>query len=416
MLGNSIVNKNRILKNSFYLLILNVINIISPMIVLPYLSRVLGVNNYGFLMYALSLSAICWIVTDFGFNLFGVYYVSKNRIDKVKLGKFIGAVYKIKVGLVVFSSLAVVLLFNLTDSISLSKNLVLLVCFNVLVQSLFLNWLFQGLEKMNLITVISAVAKLIYVVLTFSLVKEESDVELVLMLYCISNMITVIMSMFLISRMGIKIKFKSRKLYNVAIFFSSARFFYSRIAVSLYTSASTFLIGLFLGPQSVALYSSAEKIYQAAQSLTGVLSQAFFPFMVREKRSRLLFIVTFTIGTLLLIFCSIISIFSENLIEIIYGVQFVSASSVLNYFLVTIVVNFFGVSFGYPLFASINRLDVVNYSVIIGAVVYAIILMFFLFNNTFSIENVSIAVLAVETLVMCIRLLSYKIISRRVSV
>lgn len=386
------------------------------MVVLPYLSRVLGVSNYGFLMYALSLSAICWIVTDFGFNLFGVYYASKNRSNKVKLGKFIGSVYKIKLVLVFLASFAVIFIFTSSNSIALSTNLILLVCFNVFVQSFFLNWLFQGLEKMNLITVTSAAAKLIYVILIFSVIKEESDVELVMMLYCLSNMIIVTISMLLIGRMGIKITFNTKKSYNIAVFFGSARFFYSRIAVSLYTSASTFLIGLFLGPQSVALYSSAEKVYQAAQSFTGVLSQAFFPFMVREKRSGFLFVVTLSFGSLLFIGCTIMSIFSEDIIKIIYGDQFASASNVLNVFLAIIVVNFFGVSFGYPLFASIDRLDVVNNSVIVGSIVYVFAVMLLWLSDSLSIENISVAILIVETLVMFIRIMSYRIISRRLSV
>lgn len=386
------------------------------MVVLPYLSRVLGVSNYGVLMYALSLSAICWIVTDFGFNLFGVYYVSKNRSYKVKLGKFIGAVYKIKACLVIIASLAVILMFALSNSISLSVNLILLVCFNTLIQSFFLNWLFQGLEKMNLITMTSVVAKLFYVVLTFSIIKKQSDVELVLMLYCVSNMIVVSISMFLIRRMGIKITLNTKKSYNAVVFFNSARFFYSRIAVSLYTSASTFIIGSFLGPQSVALYSSAEKIYQAAQSFTSVLSQAFFPFMVREKRSKFLFVVTLAAGSFLFIACILMSMFSGDIIKIIYGVQFSSASNILNIFLMTIVINFFGVSFGYPLFASINRLDIVNNSVIIASIVYAAIIIFLGLSDTFSIENISFAVLIVETLVVFIRISSYVIFSRRLGV
>ena len=410
------MKKNKIFKNSFYLIILNVVNVISPLMVLPYLSRVLGINNYGVLMYILSVSAIFWIFTDFGFNLYGVYYTSKNRKNKNKLGKFIGAVYKIKFVLVCLAVFFLIIFINSTSFLFLSTELIFLVCINIFIQTFFLNWLFQGLEKMSLITLTSSIAKFIYVLLTFIFIKNESDVAIVMLLYCTSNIIIALMSVFIALRLGVIISFKARRLFNKTVFFSSAKFFYSRIAVSLYTSASAFLIGTFLGPQSVALYSSAEKIYQAAQSFTGVLSQVFFPFMVKEKNTNLLFKLSLLLGSSLFVICSVMFIYSEEIISTVYGNAFTDASHVFRLFLVVIVVNFFNVSYGYPLFASINKLDIVNKSVIFGSSIYVLIISYFWLKDSITIENVSFAILIVESIVLLTRLVLYKRLSRKISV
>ncbi|MFB9998018.1 oligosaccharide flippase family protein [Providencia rustigianii] len=62
---------------------------------------------------------------------------------------------------------------------------------------------------------------------------------------------------------------------------SSYTYFLSRASVVIYTSASTFIVGSYSGLNQAALFSSAEKLYQAGQSITSPVSQAIFPHIAR---------------------------------------------------------------------------------------------------------------------------------------
>lgn len=99
------MHNHSVFKNTISLFILQLTNVIAPLIVLPYLSRVLGINGFGLVMLAFSASSIGLVVTDFGFNLSATYSISKNR-DKIDyISELIGSIFIIKM----FLTLIVVL-------------------------------------------------------------------------------------------------------------------------------------------------------------------------------------------------------------------------------------------------------------------------------------------------------------------
>ena len=61
--------KKIIVKNYVALLFIQGANFILPLIILPYLVRVLGSEKYGLVMIAQSVALFLTIVVDFGFNI-----------------------------------------------------------------------------------------------------------------------------------------------------------------------------------------------------------------------------------------------------------------------------------------------------------------------------------------------------------
>lgn len=74
---------------------------------------------------------------------------------------------------------------------NLSQCLCLLIMMITLLGNCFqLNWLFQGMQQMRYITIVSMVSRTITVVLTFMLVKSADDLYLYCLLYSISPVIS----------------------------------------------------------------------------------------------------------------------------------------------------------------------------------------------------------------------------------
>ena len=69
----------RLLKNFFSLSVLKLINAILPFVTLPYLIKVLGFQQYGAIVLALSLIAYFQSITDYGFNLSATREIAKHR-------------------------------------------------------------------------------------------------------------------------------------------------------------------------------------------------------------------------------------------------------------------------------------------------------------------------------------------------
>src|SRR5690625_4548091 len=112
----------------------------APLIVLPYLSRVLGADGFGLMIAALSLTVIANVCTDFGFNLSATYLISRKHNQNIYITKIITAIYILKLGLlaVVFIGIAIYL-FVAVDYTFLA---VLAIYLTVFFQAFMPPWLF----------------------------------------------------------------------------------------------------------------------------------------------------------------------------------------------------------------------------------------------------------------------------------
>ena len=74
----------RLMENFFSLSVLKLVNAILPFVTLPYLIKVLGFQQYGAIVLALSVIAYFQAITDYGFNLSATREIVKNRNNKNK--------------------------------------------------------------------------------------------------------------------------------------------------------------------------------------------------------------------------------------------------------------------------------------------------------------------------------------------
>ncbi|NNG27427.1 MAG: oligosaccharide flippase family protein, partial [Ignavibacteriaceae bacterium] len=69
----------KIIHNFTSLSVLQAANYLFPLIILPYVVRVLGPEKYGLVQFAAALNIYFLIICDYGFNLSGTRAVSGNR-------------------------------------------------------------------------------------------------------------------------------------------------------------------------------------------------------------------------------------------------------------------------------------------------------------------------------------------------
>ncbi|WP_265504304.1 oligosaccharide flippase family protein, partial [Providencia rustigianii] len=232
----------------------------------------------------------CLVISDFGFNLSSTYWIAKNRDDRIKVSKHIGAVFCIKLLLIILLiiMLSIYILKITTLPIQKKETYLLTLSLIIIFQSFQPTWFFQGIERMFNITIFMALSKLSYVLLVFSFVKKNDDIDTTLYCLLVSNFIGAIFSIVSIYLNKYSIKLPS--LYDIInILKSSYTYFLSRASVVIYTSASTFIVGSYSGLNQAALFSSAEKLYQAGQSITSPVSQAIFPHIARTGEKNILY-------------------------------------------------------------------------------------------------------------------------------
>ena len=82
-------NKNTLFKNTIYKSILSIVNIVVPIIIGPYIMRLLDVELYGMYNRVFADFQMFLAFAGFGVYTLGVREISKIRDDKKKVYKFI---------------------------------------------------------------------------------------------------------------------------------------------------------------------------------------------------------------------------------------------------------------------------------------------------------------------------------------
>lgn len=270
-----------IASNYMSLLILQAANYILPLLVLPFLVRVLGADKFGLVMFAQSLAVFLTVFVDFGFNLSGTREISLARNDKKKCSEIFNAIMIIKFLLIILAFGLLLLLVNTFTRFSVDKE-VYLFSFGIVVgQALLPVWFFQGIEKMKFLTFVNISAKLTFTLLVFILIRDESDYMYVPVFNSLGFIIAGLFG-FLLCFKYIDLVLPSYILIKRLIF-ESFSLFISNFAVTLYTSANVFILGIFTGNTIVGVYASMEKLILAVKNIYSPFYQAIYPWLSKQK-------------------------------------------------------------------------------------------------------------------------------------
>jgi PST family polysaccharide transporter len=309
-------DKKRLFSNFFSLLVLQGANYILPLLTLPYLIRVLGVEYFGLLAFATATVTYFNILTDYGFNLTATKEISIHRNNKEKILEIFSSVMTIKIILMLVSLfLLTVLVFSFEK---FSKDWeIYFYSFGIVVgQVLFPIWFFQGMERMKYITYLNILAKSIFTVAVFVFIQEKDDFYLVPILTSLGFIIVGIWSLILIKK-EFNISFKIQSLDTIKYYFKDGwDVFVSRIFVSLYTTINTFLLGIFTNNTVVGYYAIAERIVGAVGGLFIPANQTIYPFMAKiyknQKEKFFSFTKKISISYLLVSILLLVSLYTLN--------------------------------------------------------------------------------------------------------
>ncbi|MBV9406790.1 MAG: flippase [Acidobacteriaceae bacterium] len=307
-----------------------------PLILLPYLARVLGPSGWGLVAVFQSFAASIVLFIEFGFGLSGTREVARSRNSKAHLSELFAGVVGAQavLGICVAASIACVRFWVPV----LNKN-PLLVCIAVVIalaEGCNPTWFFVGVERMGIIAALEISSKTVATLLIFAFVRSANDVWLALALQGSAPVLSLTVSLCLIYR-NVPFRLPSKRLVKKAL--SAAwSMFLIRSAQSLYTMGNAFLLGMFAGPTIAGYFAGPEKISRALSGLFNPIRETLYPRLSKlihasplqaARLARLGLIITSTGGLVigLTIFFS-----APLIIRILLGQQFGQAVPVLRVF------------------------------------------------------------------------------------
>jgi polysaccharide transporter, PST family len=338
-------------ENIFTLGILQISNYVLPLITIPYLLRVIGIENFGLLGFATAFVAYFVLFVDYGFNLSATRDIAANRCNQKRINEIFSSVMTLQVGLSVLGlSVMMVMVFTIE---ALRENYFLYIATYGMIfgKALFPVWLYQGFENMKYVVVLNIVIKLFFVICIFLFVDSEGDYILVPMFTSLGFILIGFYSITTVPKVfGVSYKFPG--FLNLKEDLEKGwHIFLSRLYVNLYTTTNIVLLGFISGPIAVGVYLIGYKIASSLSGLFSPVFQALYPYLTKEHvKSTSKFDRLFDLSNLVVISLStlmgiIIYIFSDNLVELIAGGESPGSVLILKILSVFVVIAPFGSSF-----------------------------------------------------------------------
>ena len=113
------------IKNFGYLSALQLFTLFIPIIIYPYLIRVIGKEIWGEIVFAQVIISYASLFINFGFDVSATRDVSVNRDNPIELSKIVSSVFITKLFFGLISTLSVILLINFIPFFSYHKLLYL---------------------------------------------------------------------------------------------------------------------------------------------------------------------------------------------------------------------------------------------------------------------------------------------------
>jgi PST family polysaccharide transporter len=359
--------QRRLFSNFFSLTVLQGLNIVLPLLTMPYLVNTLGADRFGLLAFATALITYFSILTNYGFHITATREVSIHRHDAVKLSEIFSTVIWIKL-LLLLASGGLLLLGMLLSNAIRAEAVVYFLTFGLLIgQVLFPVWFFQGVEQMKYITYLSLISKVAYTLTIFLLVNQPGDYWRVPLLVTLEGLFLGIAALLLIKyKFGIALSWPVRS--QIRYYLKDGwHIFLSNLAVSMYTNTTVVLLGAFTNHVLVSHYSVADKLIGALKQLMGPLSQSLYPFLSQQAATAkqtvldtLRKLAIYLTGAGLLATAAV-WIYAETLLQLVFGAEGLPAVPIFRILLIIPVLNLLDTLFGTLLMLVFKRNKAFSY-------------------------------------------------------
>ncbi|MFP4527340.1 MAG: flippase [Candidatus Kapaibacterium sp.] len=325
----------KIIKNIFSLSAAEIAKQGLMLVTTMYLARAISDEGYGIIGFAKSFTAYFVLFVTLGFDTLGTREVAK---DHSKINKYVNSIVSIRIilSIIAYAALAVIVL--LIDKPDTEKFALLIAGIAIFANVFLLNWVFQGLEKMEIPAIRQVITSLLNFLGVIIFVNNPDHTLLAIGIWvgslCVNSLWMII---YYIKKYGpIRFDFDwpfwkelTRSAISIGIIFT---------IVVIYNNLNMVMLGFMASNAETGYYFAAFNILLVASVPATILQGAFFPNFSRrtthEDRDRLMkkyatliymsgTIVTFSLFT-----------FAEPLVTLAFGSDYVQTPGTLRILMV----------------------------------------------------------------------------------
>lgn len=297
------MSQKTLFKNTFYKSMLSVVNIIIPIIIGPYITRLLDVQLYGIYNKVYSEFQIFITFASFGIYTYGIKEISKVRNDPKKVSKLFTSLFIIAV---ITNTLCAIIyfLYSLISSSEITQTIYMIMIIQILGNIFYIEYVNEALENYKFITIKSFIVKLIYLLSLFIFVRKPSDI----IVYAIIINFTVVLNniiSYVYAKKRIKFDFHDVKIMKylkpliTIVIISNAEFLFAQL--------DRVMLGSYVSNVSVTIYYLAYYLMTTLMAIPSSIVSVSLPRLsyVLSSQGKDQYLSTFKRSVSALLFISI---------------------------------------------------------------------------------------------------------------
>jgi len=398
--------KEQIVKNSFWNIISSLVNRVGGFILIILLSRILLPEGFG--NYSLVMSVALFFITfsDMGINQTLIRYISLG-IDKKKKESASYFKYLLKIKLLITLSLSLILLaiaYPISHYIFKNPSLfssILILSFYVFFTALtsFFESLFFIKKYVRYISIkesFSLIIKLAAIILIGFFMSSEFNLIAIFLSFVVASLVSFLF-VFHFSQKTYPLLFKKNNLVldKKGIFHFMLFLNLQNISVLVLSQASVILLGIFVQKEFIGYYQAAWAIVIGVASLLfSSFSYTLLPIFTKINETEFSSLLKKTFKMFFIFALPIsfgLSTLSNYLIRVIYGYEYLPASTSLS-ILAFLIIPIISIDLALTSFSAKNKLKKFSTMMIISTFFFLLINLFFILSLSFSDQAVIIGV------------------------
>ena len=387
-------NVKTIFSNMSWLFVSQIIASVCGFIWTIVIARYLGVNDYGILGFAISLTGILAITMDLGVNSHVVREIATNY-DLTP--KYLGNAIPLKSLFVIGTFILTLIILILMKSNQLTITITLLFTIEMVFKTFIglLNGSFQAYEEGKYQGIGNILLNII--LLIFILISIFTDLGIfgITLSYVVANFIPLVYEYVIFTKKFAKPKFEFDIDFCRTITMLALPFALSGIFYSIYYSVDTVMLSNIIGDYATGIYNASYKLISVLTVFYSVYTAVLYPVMSKFfKNDEELLVVVFEKSvkylSLVIIPIAIATVlYSTDIVQLIFGIEFNESSSALSILIWTVCLLFINGACGTLLNASHKEMTVTK--------VYFIAAVFNIVLNLFMIPHYSYVGAAIST-------------------
>ncbi|WP_293891781.1 oligosaccharide flippase family protein [Flavobacterium sp.] len=235
-------------------------NLITPLLVIPYIVSICGEEGYGKIGVGMALAFFIMVFVDYGSEIVGVKEVAINRENHAELERIFVTTYLAKLLLLTAMLVLASIFFYIIPYFSQEKTLFFFSLSMVVGQYINPTWFLQGIENFKWITILNILSKVIYLIGVFLFINKAEDYVYCNLLWGIGMIVAYAITWFYILFHHSFSFSNAKKSEVIKMIKANFSIFSSQIFVSLQMYSPIVLISFFGGNVMAGQYKIIDQI------------------------------------------------------------------------------------------------------------------------------------------------------------